>query len=364
MWGENTWGQIGDGTLTSPQLLPLALGGTGATWKSVAIGGSHTLGIKSDGSLWAWGLNLNGQLGDGTNGIGRYRTAPVQIGTAKDWLAVAAGNFHSLAIQGTSSSNKLMSWGQNSDTQLGLATTLLPTSPVAAGDTADKNVPTQITKISDGGVLTTLPVTGKTWRAISVGDKHNLALRTDGLIYSWGDNSKGQLGQASPGNTALATNITQLGASPTNALAIAAGANHSLAILTDHTLWAWGDNTDGQLGDGTGVTTSVGVQVGTDTNWFAVAGGGRHTLAIKLDRTLWAWGANDYGQLGNGGTTNATTPTQIGTATNWVAVSAGKDHSLAIDAGGKLWIWGRNDQGQLGNGTAGGSPVKTPTLLP
>ena len=135
---------------------------------------------------------------------------------------------------------------------------------------------------------------------------------------------------------------------------IAAGSYHTLAIKSDGTLWAWGYNYSGQLGDGTTSNKTTPVQIGTGTNWSQIAAGGYHTLAIKSDGTLWAWGYNSYGQLGDGasgGGNYKTTPVQIGTGTNWSQIAAGGYHTLAIKSDGTLWAWG-NYYGQLGDATA------------
>ncbi len=365
LWGDNTWGQLGDGTLDTPKFTPVPLKSSALPvttgWKAVAAGEAHTLAIRSDGSLWTWGRNDNGQLGDGTVGAGR--ATPLQIGSAKDWLTVAAGDAHSVALEGTTSP-QIMSWGRNSAGQLGLGTTL------ATVVQTDMTVPTKVTKaitiVGGGAVLSSIPYTNLPWTAIAAGGSHTLALRSGagGLVFSWGDNSAGQLGQVVPTNVSVPTQIAPVGAGTLGALAIAAGRNHSLCILTDHTLYAWGDNSFGQIGDGTTSSKLAATQVGTDVDWFAVAAGGAHTLAIKQDQSLWAWGSNTYGQLGDNTTGDSLVPIRIGVNQRWLAVAAGRYHSIAIATDGTLWVWGRNAEGQLGLGAAAGTAVLQPTLLP
>ena len=130
---------------------------------------------------------------------------------------------------------------------------------------------------------------------------------------------------------------------------IAAGAFHSLVII-DGSLWAWGANSDGQLGDGTTEQRSRPIQVGTDTDWASVHIGMNHTVALKTDGSLWAWGRNEHGELGDGTTQNRASPVQIGIDTNWASVSVGENHNMAIKADGSLWAWGRNSHGQIGDG--------------
>ena len=347
LWGDNAWGQIGNSTLVTPISSPVTVGGT-STWKSIAAGGSHTLAVKSDGTLWAWGYNQNGQLGDGFNAASGqshlYQATPEKIGTSATWAVVAAGESHSMAMD-SAPSPALYAWGQNAYGQLGLGT--------------------QVDVLAPGTSSKVASTTGNVWRSIAAGARHSMALRLDGKVLTWGDDSRGQLGDwAASSQLTLVPTVIRI---PLSALAIAAGSYHSLAILNDHTLWSWGDNTYGQLGYSSAtqpdpLSSALANQVGSDNDWSAVAGGGTHTLAMR-GQTLWAWGGNAYGQLGNNSTIDSTTPVQIGIANRWVAVAAGKYHSMAIDINGRLWTWGRNDKGQLGTGNTTG-PVLVPTLIP
>ena len=372
LWGDNRWGQIGDGSADATKPAPVALKSASlpvtTTWKAVAAGRFHTLAIRSDGTLWSWGLNQNGQLGDGSTGPGR--NVPAQIGSAKDWLAVAAGDNHSLALEG-SSSPKIMVWGQNASGQLGLGTATASTQTV---NTTDVFVPTAITKAylaGNSGVPSVNPFPSHPWKSIAAGGSFSMAMSTDGLIFTWGDDSMGQLGQSGlPVNISIPTQIAPVGSGTLPAIAIAAGSQHALCILNDHTLFAWGANDVGQLGDTTTTQQVAAVQVPVNpamavtNDWFAVAAGGSHTLAIKNDQTLWSWGSNAYGQLGNGSTADVTTgPAQIMTSQRWLAVAAGHDHSIAIATDGTLWVWGRNDLGQLGLGASAAAYVSVPTQL-
>jgi alpha-tubulin suppressor-like RCC1 family protein len=337
--GDNTWGQLGSGTLASPQssMTAVALSGTPApTWRTVAAGGFHTLAIRSDGTLWAWGLNTNGQLGVGMS-RGSYLTVPTKVNQNTDWLAIAAGESHSLALGGTPTVQSIFSWGQNTAGQLGL------------GNTITRSTPTKLT------ATTTFKAP---WTALAACRSYSMALQPDGLLFSWGDDSDGQLGQLGSTTPLLPTAVALAGK---QVVALSAGEAHVLAIAADGSLLAWGNNAAGQLGQGNQISVNGPTAVGTDTDWFAVSAGGGHSLAIKLDRTLWSWGANTDGQLGDGSTTASSVPIQVGTNTTWVAVAAGRSHSLAIDIQGRLWVWGRNAEGQLGS--AAGSAVPSPTLL-
>ncbi len=172
-----------------------------------------------------------------------------------------------------------------------------------------------------------------------------LGIKSDGSLWAWGYNLRGQLGDGTNTNRNVPTQI----GSATNWVSVAAGMDFSLAISSDGKLWGWGRNNFGQLGDGTTTDQTVPIQIGSATNWVSVNAGTAHTLGIKSDGSLWAWGYNFYGQVGNGTYTNQTVPTQIGSATNWVSVSAGAYHSLGITSDKKLWAWGNNADGQLGD---------------
>ena len=186
------------------------------------------------------------------------------------------------------------------------------------------------------------PVSVQATKAITAGRAHTLSLKSDGTLWSWGDNISGQLGD---GTTIIKTTPKQIGTA-TNWSAISAGGDHTLALKSDGTLWAWGFNY---------ATFFTPTQIGTATNWSAISAGGGFAIGLKSDGTLWAWGDNSSGQLGDGTTTNKTTPTQIGTATNWTAISAGSNHTIALKSDGTLWAWGLNSgfnsSGQLGDGT-------------
>ena len=182
-------------------------------------------------------------------------------------------------------------------------------------------------------------------RSIAAG-AHTVALRADGTLWAWGKNSNGQLGNG----TETSTNTPQQIGTDTNWQAVSAGWNHTVALRTEGTLWAWGYNGSGQLGNGTYGGINTPQRVGGDTNWQAIAAGEAHTVALHTDGTLWAWGRNDSGQLGNGTYTSTNTPQRSGIETNWQTIAAGDGHTVALRMDGTLWAWGHNRFGQLGNG--------------
>ncbi len=314
-WGLNNNGQLGDGTSTS-RLSPVQIGKS-SKWISVAAGYSHSLAQKSDGTLWAWGYNGYGQLGDGTS---TNRFSPVQVGTDNKWVSVAAGEFHSLALK---SDGTLWAWGDNGYGQLGDGTNTFRLSPVQVG-------------------------TDNKWVSIAAGVVNSLALKSDGTLWAWGYNHDGEIGDGTSQNNRLAPVQVGIGYSW---VAVAAGGFHSIAKKTDGTLWTWGWNGWGQLGDGTYNTRLSPVQIGVATNWSTVAAGFNHTLALKSDGTLWSWGTNDNGQIGDNTTQTRLTPTQIGNDTSWLTVIAGNAYSIATKTDSTVWAWGLNGSGQFGDGT-------------
>jgi alpha-tubulin suppressor-like RCC1 family protein len=175
---------------------------------------------------------------------------------------------------------------------------------------------------------------------------HSFEIR-NGTLWGWGNNSQGQLGD---GSVTRRTTAVQIGTAA-NWLSVASGGYHAVAIKSDGTLWAWGRNDLGQVGNGTLTQKTTPVQIGTGTHWVSVAAGTYQTFALKSDGTLWAWGFNAFSQLGDGTTTDRNSPGQVGTATNWVKITAGDRYTVALRSDGTLWAWGYNPFGQLGDGT-------------
>ncbi len=190
------------------------------------------------------------------------------------------------------------------------------------------------------------------WQTVSTGFDHTLALKTDGTLWAWGDNGSGELGD----NTVVNKNQPVQIGTANNWVKISAGYNFSVALKSDGTIWTWGSNIYGQLGDGTTTSRRFPGQVGTATDWAAISASTGltrgHVIARKATGALWGWGANMYGQLGDNTTTNRSLPVPIGTATDWQTVVAGGNHTLALKTNGTLWAWGWNGLQQLGDGTS------------
>ncbi len=188
---------------------------------------------------------------------------------------------------------------------------------------------------------------------IAVGYNHSCAIKEDGTLWTWGWNSQGQLGDGTTANKKTPVQVPDM----TNVIAVAAGYYHSVALKSDGTVWAWGGNVYGQLGNGTSLNSLRPVQVADLENIVAIARGGNHTVALKSDGTVWAWGSNDYGQLGDGTTNNSLRPVQVEDLNNVTAIAAGAYHTVAIKSDGTVWSWGGNSYGQLGNGLIKGSLI-------
>ncbi|MCL2607760.1 MAG: hypothetical protein FWD92_04320, partial [Methanomassiliicoccaceae archaeon] len=320
-WGLNEYGQLGDGT-TINRSSPAQIGSD--TWKYVSAGEVNTAAIRSDGTLWAWGNNSNGQLGDGTT---ISRSSPVQIGSDK-WISVSAGWGVTMAIK---EDGTLWAWGNNGGGRLGL------------GDTTQRNSPDQIGT--------------DTWKSVSAGAYHTVAIKEDGTLWAWGNNQYGKLGD---GTTESRNAPAKIGSDKW--ISVSAGWDHTVGIKEDGTLWAWGRNI-GLLGiddSGSGTSVSSPVQVGTATDWASVSAGSHYTMALKSDGTLWVWGSNYNGQLGDGTNTDILSPTQMG-SDKWTSTSNGWYSTMAIKEDGTLWVWGWNGYGQLGLGDT--TDRNAPTLL-
>jgi alpha-tubulin suppressor-like RCC1 family protein len=192
-----------------------------------------------------------------------------------------------------------------------------------------------------------------------------LALKADGTVWAWGYNSNGQTGDNRAGSiTTVPVEVSAL----SRAMAIAAGGAHSLAVKSDGTVWAWGSNQYGQLGNGSNEDSSAPVQVPGLVNVIRVAGGDHYSLALKSDGTVWAWGINREGELGNGTNTETNVPVWVSGLSGVIAISAapavGPNHSLALKADGTVWAWGYNASSQLGNGgnTDSNVPIQVPGI--
>ncbi|GFO59626.1 hypothetical protein GMST_19510 [Geomonas silvestris] len=327
--GANLSGQLGDASRTSRTSAVQV--GLEQGWAGAAAGAEHTLAVKSDGTLWAWGNNASGQLGSlsGTGTPVGTQSSPLRIGAARDWGAVAAGSATSYALK---ADGTLWAWGEGGLGQLG------------NGATARQNQPVQVVNPAGGRYL-----------MVAAGADHALALMADGSLWSWGSNAFGQLGAAGSDPATPRQVVLAAAVSDNDWRAVAAGGNFSLALKADGTLWSWGDNAAGQLGLGSTQPQAEPVQVGNDRDWAALAAGALHAVALKRNGRVYAWGDNSSGQLGNGGLGQLNAPAPVPGIGNLVALSAGAFHTLALSADGRSWAWGGNLDGQLNTGSQTGS---------
>ena len=331
-WGRNSYGGLGDSTVTYRSSPVQTIAG-GTNWKQVACGFLHTAAIKTDGTLWSCGYNPYGQLGDSTV---THRSSPVQtIAGGTNWKQVSGGSYHTAAIK---TDGTLWNWGYNIYGGLGDSTSTNKSSPVQtiAG--------------------------GTNWKQVACGTYHTAAIKTDGTLWTWGYNVYGCLGNSTVTHR---SSPVQTIAGGTNWKQVATSYYHTAAIKTDGTLWLWGYNIYGGLGDSTTLTgRSSPVQtIAGGTNWKLVSSGQFHTAAIKTDGTLWSWGRNQFGQLGDSTITGRSSPVQTITGgTNWKQVACGSVHTAAIKTDGTLWLCGYNVNGGLGDSTTvtgRSSPVQT-----
>ena len=334
-WGSNDMFQLGYGHYNR-RFIPTEIM-TDVT--AVSAGSGHSMAIRADGSLWVWGLNLSGVFGDGTRTSSR---TPIKV--MEDVIAISAGSSYSAVIR---SDGSLWAWGSNHQGQLGDGTTEQSLYPV---------------KVMNDVYY------------ISTGNRHTLSIRNDGSLWAWGCNTYGQLGNGTTVDSHIPIKIME------DVISVSAGNFHSMAISADGSLWAWGRNSYGEIGDGTvSVRGFLGRYIYEDNDHhlpikimsdvIAVSAGARHTMAIQSDGSLWAWGCNLHGALGDGTASvrehgrnfieDNTRRLPIKVMDDVIAVSSGgwghfgDGYTIAIRSDGSLWAWGDNSSGQLSNRITG-----------
>jgi alpha-tubulin suppressor-like RCC1 family protein len=334
--GDYTLIPTKDGFVFYPFNRPVYLGGidaVGFNFSATSLfhiaTNTHSLFQKLDGTAYSWGDNTHGQLGDGST---TNSNAPAKITSISGATAVATGDQFSVALL---NDGTVWAWGQNDFGQLG------------DGSTTESHVPVQVVGLS--GVM-----------AVAAGSDFALALRGDGTVWAWGHNDVGQLGNVTLTDSSTPVQVTGFNIT---VAAISAGYNHCIALDTVSTVWTWGSNSNGQIGNGADpatvpyYNTAVHLGVGTAT---AVAAGNCFSIAVtryRLDTIVYSWGLNNFGQLGVGNTIQYNAPVGISNFSGTMTVSAGFDHVLAVKTDGSVWSWGNNDHGQLGVGSSGGISV-------
>lgn len=314
-WGYNADGELGNGRDHEQRTTPVQVSNlTGVV--QMSAGGSHALALYADGTVWAWGVGSLGVPGTGAS------TIPIVIPNLKA-VQVSAGADHSLSLR---SDGTVWAWGINARGQLG------------DGTTTRRYTPTQVAYLTNAV-------------QVSAGDSHSLALKSDGTVSAWGWNPSGQLGDGTTVERDFFVRVSGL----KGVIQVSAGSGYSLALKSDGTVWGWGANGVGQLGDGTTDDRRIPVQVSGLTGVTQVVAGSSYSLALKSDGTVWAWGKNASGELGDGTNIQRTIPVQVSELSGVVEISCSRatsGHCLAVKSDGTVWSWGYNWYGQLGIGTA------------
>ena len=319
-WGS---GSLGNGAFSQRQTTPILVENLNNI-VAISSGCNHILALHSNGTVWAWGRNNNGQLGDGTT---VWHNTPTQIPGLDNVIAITGGRQYSVALR---NDGTVWAWGDNRYGNLG------------DGTTSNRSVPVQVQNLNN--------VT-----AIAAGSNHTVAVRSDGTVWVWGANGFG-LGDGHNSSSNIPVQVQNIN----NAVAVDAEINRTMVLRSDGTVWAWGNGAYGRLGDGTTESRSIPVQVQNLNNVVAIAAGGfHHAIALRDDGTVWAWGGNQNGQLGDGTTMNRLLPMQVQGITNITAIAAGHTHTVSLRDDGTIRAWGDNSRGQIGDGTANNHSTPT-----
>ncbi|MCL1995475.1 MAG: hypothetical protein FWG63_04630 [Defluviitaleaceae bacterium] len=281
---------------------------------TVSVGSSHAMAIDTNGTLWGWGSNRFGALGDGTN---THRDTPVQIMQNVTKVYVQSSTTMAIDAYGT-----LWGWGWNH-----------------AGQIGDNEIETHLNPVP---IMENIV-------SVAIGNWFVMAIDGYGTLWGWGGNTHGEMGQGTLGVLSTPTPPTPI---MNNIVAVSVGGWHTMAIDSNGTLWGWGNNIGSILGDGTnffGTSNPVSSPIVIRENIVAVSASSPYTMAIDTNGTLWGWGNNQFGRLGDGTTAHRSAPVQI--RENIAAIHTGGLHTMAVDNNGVLWAWGRNQYGQLGDGT-------------
>lgn len=319
-WGSDSDGRLGD-ISTANQSSPVSVAGGFSDWIQISTGTAHTVAVRRNGTVWAWGRNWFGQLG---NNNATTQSSPVSvIGGFTDWCQVSAGFTGTLGVR---QNGTLWAWGAGNAIGNGSSMTCSRSSPVSvAGGFTD-------------------------WCQASIGSNQAAAVRQNGTIWMWGSNNGGRLGD---GTTVDRCSPVSVIGGFTDWCQVSTGGASTSAIRQNGTLWSWGYN-GGRLGDGTSLARSSPVLVaGGFTDWCQVSVGGSMAAAVRQNGSLWTWGQNSSGELGDGTTITRSSPVSVvGGFTDWCQASSGENHIAAVRTNGTLWSWGRNNYGELGDNTS------------
>jgi alpha-tubulin suppressor-like RCC1 family protein len=311
-WGNNAVDEVGNRVTTGWASSPVPVTGLAQDVIQVSAGEAMSVALHADGTVWTWGSNLDGNLGDGSSIL--KRSVPGKVPGLPRITQVSAGFAHVLA---RGADGSVWAWGLNSSGQLGDGKD--PSSEASAR--------TPVRVLLSGAVQ------------VSAGGISSVAVGPNGEVWTWGSNSFGQLGNHSPLRFS-ATPVRAL--TPDHITQVAAGNRHVLALRLDGSVWAWGLNSNGQLGDGTFSTSSVPVRVDPRVSGITrIAAGAAQNLAVGATGVLWSWGANDDGQIGDGAEMDRSTPVAVAIPAPPTQVTAGQGFDLAVLPDGTLWGWGR-----------------------
>jgi len=299
----------------------------------IPFGSYQSAAITTDGDLWILGVYRVG--------YNAYRTFSTPTRIMRNAVAVSTGASHMMTI---TSDGTLWGWGNNRRGQLGDGTTINRDMPVQIGTSTD-------------------------WISVTAQDLHTIALKNDGSLWAWGVNHRGQFGD----NRTIGYEYAILSPVSINInttwISVDTSSFHTVALCDNGSIWAWGSNLSGELGNSTTTNSGTPVQVGNSTDWVSVAAGNGFTIAQKTDGSLWSWGTNQLGELGNGEggfhrENSVLSPKQIGTDTDWASIAVGAHRTIATKLDGSLWTWGWEGRGEgivIGDSAYGGnrySPIK------
>ena len=333
----------------------------------ISAGYDHSLALRADGTVWAWGGNAKGQLGDGTT---VDRPTPTQIPTLSGIKGLSASQTYSLALK---SDGTVWGWGDNANDQLSDAVptvSLIPSKLNLTNIVAISAGSYRALALDNDGVVWAWGYSSRTPMkaslplpaiAVAAGSNHSVALLSNGSVWTWGSNSSGQLGNPAIGASGnSAQNPTQVPVLE-SIKTIYSGSNHVIAVSTTGQAWAWGDNRYGQLGNGSVTNSSTPIAINNLAGFSQFYGNGsHHNFAVKPDGTLYAWGSNSSGELGDGTQVNRSVPVPVAIEATPLSLALGQYHSMALMVDGRVKTWGGNWSGQLGQGIPNGPEVLTP----
>ena len=327
-WGLDGSGQLGNGATAGTQVAPSAVSVAGP-WVQVTVGTSFSdtnmaCGLRENGNVYCWGSDSNGGLGNG-GGVTADQPSPYLVGTTTDlWTAVSADGNGACGIKVDGS---LWCWGSGSYGKTGF------------GNTSDVPSPA---KVDDGP-----------WIRVAAGNAQSCGIKQDGSLWCWGRDHLGQLGDGGTASdkyipTPVAENGPWIDVSPSNEV--------TCAVKADGTAWCWGNGTVSRLNG----TPQKPMPVRDPGPWRSMSTFTTHICGVKVDGSAWCWGANTNGELGNGTVTAADTPVQVNGGSNWVALDVGEFFTCGIKSDGSAWCWGDDTNGELGNGTAVTADQRSP----